>query len=242
MSPKLPVSSSPREAQGRYSQKAGWRHQLLQSSRAGRCQWAGPPFRLRRTLPRRRPRAFLRPTLPAPGAAPPWARFSSEPDPATSLRTPANPPMPGSLSPPPATNRNNHHHHQPPSPIQKASRRTKRAAHWLPVTLLFYNPPSHWAAGVSHPLLRYPRAGCWLGGACCALIGCWRVSNSSNGRGAGAALRCGCRSSAWVAAVRPLSPCGPKCSLRARSGLQMYHCFIKHLNRMEVKCKPSVDK
>lgn len=69
MPPKLPVSSSPREAQGRHNQKAGWRRQLLQSSRAGRCQWAGPPFRLGRTLPRRRPRAFLRPTLPAPGAA-----------------------------------------------------------------------------------------------------------------------------------------------------------------------------
>lgn len=93
-------------------------------------------------------------------SCPSWARFSPEPDPATWLRTLPNPPMPGSLSPPPATNRNNHHHHQPPSPIQKASRRTKRAAHWLPVTLLFYNPPSHWAAGVSHPLLRYPRAGC----------------------------------------------------------------------------------
>lgn len=48
---------------------------------------------------------------------------------------------------PPATNhRDNLRHQRPSPPIQKASRRTKRDAHWLPAPPLLCKPPPHSAS------------------------------------------------------------------------------------------------
>jgi len=170
--------------------------------------WPQPPAR----NPRPRPSQAARthgPSLPAPSR-------TRRPGPA-----PPSPPLP------PATNRKDtQRHQQPPPPIQKASRHTKRAAHWLPAQPPLCKPPPHSASlrdipppyppflgpashpafldWMSHlplvagrspigrgkfagqpnrPLLRYPRAGCRMGRARFALIGRWRVSNASNGRG-----------------------------------------------------------
>lgn len=96
------------------------------------------------------PAQFSRPR-PRPPAVLPGLGLPQPPPGHTSCATAARSQRPGLAPPsplmPPAANRKEKlRHERPPTQIQKASRRIKCAAHWLPVPPLLCKPPPHSAS------------------------------------------------------------------------------------------------